>query len=105
MTYFLTPLLMRTETRMLIRVMRETWLEIMIVRWFISISDYKGPPQLIKSVRFGYLMKLGGVGFETLKKTNFIITIRYEIPTFSLVGPFFKEGGGGPENFGWKLKF
>ena len=38
--------------------------------------------------------------------TNFIITIRYEIPTFSSVGPFFEEGeGGGPENFGQKLKF
>ena len=35
----------------------------------------KGPPQLIKSVRFGFLMKKGGVGFETLKKLNFIITI------------------------------
>ena len=34
----------------------------------------------------------GGVKFR--KKTNFIITIRYEIPTFSLVGPFFEEGEG-----------
>ena len=39
------------------------------------------------------------------KKPNFIITIRYEIPTFSLVGPFFEEGGGGLGNFGQKLKF
>ena len=31
---------------------------------------------------------------EILKKTNFIITIRYEIPTFSLVGPFYEEGEG-----------
>ena len=30
-----------------------------------------------------------------MKKPNFIITIRYEIPTFSSVGPFFEEGGGG----------
>ena len=35
----------------------------------------------------------GGVKFK--KKLNFIITIRYEIPTFSSVGPFFKEGGEG----------
>ena len=41
-----------------------------------------------------------------MEKPNFIITIRYEIPTFSSVGPFFKEGGGGGlENFGQKLKF
>ena len=38
-------------------------------------------------------------GFETLKKLNFIITIRYEIPTFSLVGPFFEEGGRGSRKF------
>ena len=38
-----------------------------------------------------------------MKKTNFILTIRYEIPTFLSVGPFFKEGGGGLENFGQKL--
>ena len=49
--------------------------------------------------------EIGGEGFETLKKLNFIITIRYEIPTFSLVGPFFKEGGGALENSGQKLKF
>ena len=52
----------------------------------------KGPPQLTKSVRFGFLMKYGG-GVEISKKLNFIITIRYEIPTFSSVGPFFEEGG------------
>ena len=44
-------------------------------------------------------MKLGGEGFETLKKPNFIITIRYEIPTFSSVGPFFEEGGEGSRKF------
>ena len=38
--------------------------------------------------------EIGG-GVETLKKPNFIITIRYEIPTFSSVGPFFEEGGEG----------
>ena len=38
--------------------------------------------------------EIGG-GVEIRKKPNFIITIRYEIPTFSLVGPFFEEGGGG----------
>ena len=44
-------------------------------------------------------------GFEISKKPNFRITIRYEIPTFSSVGPFFEEGGRGLENFGQKLKF
>ena len=33
------------------------------------------------------------------KKTNFIITIRYEIPTFPSVGPFFEEGGRGSRKF------
>ena len=32
-------------------------------------------------------------GGEILKKPNFMITIRYKIPTFSSVEPFFKEGG------------
>ena len=44
-------------------------------------------------------------GVEIMKKKNFIITNRYEIPTFPSVGPFFEEGGGGLENFGQKLKF
>ena len=48
--------------------------------------------------------EIGGEGFETLKKPNFIITIRYEIPTFSLVGPFTRRGRG-LENIGQKLKF
>ena len=39
-----------------------------------------------------WLAKGGG---EISKKPNFIITIRYEIPTFSSVGPFFEEGGEG----------
>ena len=38
--------------------------------------------------------EIGGRGFEISEKPNFIITIRYEIPTFSSVGPFFEEGGG-----------
>ena len=38
--------------------------------------------------------EIGG-GVEISKKLNFIITIRYEIPTFLLVGPFFDEGGRG----------
>ena len=48
-------------------------------------------------------MKKGGG--EILKKLNFIITIRYKIIMFSSVGPFFEEGGRGPENFGQKLNF
>ena len=47
--------------------------------------------------------EIGGV--RNFEKPNFIITIRYEIPTFSSVGPFFEEGGGGLENFGQKLRF
>ena len=34
-----------------------------------------------------------------MKKPNFIITIRYEIPTFSSVEPFFKEGRRGSIKF------
>ena len=49
-------------------------------------------------------VRLSG-GVEISKKKNFIITIRYEMPTFSSVGPFFEEGGEGAENFGQKLKF
>ena len=49
--------------------------------------------------------EIGEGGFEILKKNNIIIAIRYKIMTFSSVGPFFKEGGGGLENFGQKLKF
>ena len=34
-----------------------------------------------------------------MKKPNFISTIRYEIPTFLSVGPFFEEGGRGSIKF------
>ena len=34
------------------------------------------------------------MGVEILKKTNFTITLRYKIPSFSSVGPFFEEGRG-----------
>ena len=44
------------------------------------------------------LHEIGG-GVETLKKMNFIITFRYEIPMFSSVGPFFEEGGRGSRKF------
>ena len=36
--------------------------------------------------------EIGG-GVEISKKPNFIITIRYKIPIFLSVGPFFEEGG------------
>ena len=39
--------------------------------------------------------EIGEGGFDILKKPNFTITIRYEIPTFSSVEPFFEEGGRG----------
>ena len=48
--------------------------------------------------------EIGEGGVEILKKQT-LFTIRYEIPTFSSVGPFFEEGGGDLENFGQKLKF
>ena len=57
-------------------------------------------------MRFELSCEIGEGGLEiSKKKTSFIITIRYKIPTFSSVGPFFKEEGGGLENFGQKLKF
>ena len=34
-----------------------------------------------------------------MEKPNFIITIRYEIQTFSSVGPFSKRGGRGSRKF------
>ena len=40
-----------------------------------------------------------------MEKTNFVITIRYEIPMFSSVWPFFEEGGGGLKNFDQILSF
>ena len=38
-------------------------------------------------------------GGQKFWKKNFIITIRYEIPTFLSVGPFFEEGGRGSRKF------
>ena len=43
--------------------------------------------------------EIGGGGLKISKKRNFIITIRYEILTFSSVGPFFEEGGRGSRKF------
>ena len=40
-----------------------------------------------------------GGGVSNFEKPNFIITIRYKIPTFSLIGPFFEEGGRGSRKF------
>ena len=62
---------------------------------------------MIRSVKFGFcvLAEIGEGGQNLEKKTNFIITIRYQIPTFSPEGPFFEEGGWGHENFSQKLKF
>ena len=68
------------------------------------LTPHSGATSIVKIGEVWLSDEIGGV-VETLKKPNFIITIRYEIPTFSSVGPFFKEGGGGRENFGQKLKF
>ena len=38
--------------------------------------------------------EIGEGGVEILKKPNFTITIRYEIPTFLSVEPFFEGGEG-----------
>ena len=43
--------------------------------------------------------EIGEEGVEISKKPNFIITIRYEIPTFSSVGSFFEEEGRGSRKF------
>ena len=43
-------------------------------------------------VKIGEVRLSDEIGGRFQKKPNFIITIRYEIPTFSSVGPFFKEG-------------
>ena len=48
--------------------------------------------------------EIGEGGLKFWKKQT-LFTIRYAIPTFSSVGPFFEEGGGDLENFGQKLKF
>ena len=60
---------------------------------FYQFLDLKRP--LFKRTLFIYY-------FE---KTELMVTFRYKIPMFLLVGPFFKEGGGGLEIFGQKLKF
>ena len=47
----------------------------------------------IDKIREVQLSDNRGRGFDIMKKPNFIITIRYEIPMFSLVvGPFFEYG-------------
>ena len=43
--------------------------------------------------------EIGGGGVWNSEKPNFIITIRYEILTFSSVGPFFEGGGRGSRKF------
>ena len=55
----------------------------------------KGATSIVKIGEVRLSDKIGGL--EISKKPNFIITIRYEIPTFSSVGPFFEEGGEGVE--------
>ena len=64
-------------------------------------SDFQ--PSMIGQLGVTSIVKIGevrlsdeiGGGVKIEKKTNFIITIRYEIPTFSSVGLFSKRGGGG----------
>ena len=60
-----------------------------------GVSNYLGATSIDKIGEVRLSDEIGGEGFETLKKMNFIITIRYEIPTFSSVGPFFEDGGEG----------
>ena len=42
---------------------------------------------------------MGERGVEISKEPNFIITIRYKIPTFSSVGPFLEGGLRGSRKF------
>jgi len=42
-------------------------------------------------MRLGFF-EIGKWGFE--KKPSFVITIRYEIPTYCWYRPLFEEGGG-----------
>ena len=55
-----------------------------LLKNFIKILR-RGRPCLGSTDFYFFMLKIS-------KKTNFIITIRYEIPTFSSVGPFFEEG-------------
>ena len=57
-----------------------------------------GATSLVKIGEVGLSGEIGG-GVKFRKKTNFIITIRYEILTFSSVGPFFEEWGRGSRKF------
>ena len=63
---------------------------------FVKYSDsHLGATSIDKIGEVWLSDEIGGGGVEISKKPNFIITIRYEIPTFSSVGPFFEEGGEG----------
>ena len=65
------------------------------MRFFLATF---GATSIVKIGEVWLSGEIGG-GVEILKKTNFIITIRYEIPTFLSVGPFFEEGGRGSRKF------
>ena len=67
---------------------------IIIMEMLGAALSTKGLSQLTKRWGSAFFRNRGG-GFENLEKLNFKITIRYEIPTFSSVGPFFEEGGEG----------
>ena len=58
---------------------------------------HKGATSIVKIGEVRLSGEIRG-GVEVSKKPNFRITIRYEIPTFSSVGPFF-EGGEGSRKF------
>ena len=62
------------------------------------MKSYLGATSINKIGEVRLFSEIGG-GFENLKKPNFTITIRYEIPTFLSVGPFFEEGGRGSRKF------
>ena len=55
-------------------------------------ASQKGATSIVKIGEVRLSGEIGG-------KPNFIITIRYEIPTFPSVGPFFEEGGEGSRKF------
>ena len=64
----------------------------------IDKKKHLGATSIVKIGEVWLFGEIGG-GFEISKKPNFIITIRYEIQTFSSVGPFFEKGGRGSRKF------
>ena len=50
--------------------------------YFVQELQVQGATSIVKIGEVRLSDEIGGEGFETLKKPNFIITIWYEIPTY-----------------------